>query len=60
MGFLSEIFGRMGRVTRGQANAGVDALEDATFETTVRQTVADMKGELNKVVQCVGGRDEQL
>lgn len=51
MGFLSEIFGRMGRVTRGQANAGVDALEDATFETTVRQTVADMKGELNKVVQ---------
>jgi phage shock protein A len=52
MGFLSEIFGRMGRVARGQANAGVDVLEDATFEATVKQTVADMKAELNKVVQA--------
>jgi len=52
MAFLSEIFGRMGRVARGQANAGVDALEDATFEATVKQTVADMKTELNKVVQA--------
>src|SRR5579863_6110988 len=51
MAFLSDVFGRMGRVARGEANAGVDALEDATFETTVRQTVADMKTELNKVVQ---------
>jgi phage shock protein A len=42
----------MGRVARGQANAGVDALEDATFESTVKQTVADMKTELNKVVQA--------
>jgi phage shock protein A len=42
----------MGRVARGQANAGVDALEDATFEATVRQTVADMKAELNKVVRA--------
>jgi phage shock protein A len=42
----------MGRVARGQANAGVDALEDATFEATVKQTVADMKTELNKVVQA--------
>ena len=51
MGFLSELFGRVGRVARGQANSGVDALEDATFETTVKQTVADMRAELNKVVQ---------
>jgi len=52
MAFLSELFGRMGRVARGQANQGVDALEDATFEATVKQTVADMKSELNKVVQA--------
>ncbi|MEO8595663.1 MAG: PspA/IM30 family protein [Candidatus Solibacter sp.] len=51
MAFLSDIFGRMGRVARGQANSGVDALEDATFEATVRQTVADMKTELNNVVR---------
>jgi phage shock protein A len=52
MAFFSEFFGRVGRVARGQANAGVDALEDATFESTVKQTVADMKTELNKVVQA--------
>src|SRR6476646_4606391 len=52
MAFLSDIFGRMGRVARGQANAGVDALEDSTFEATVRQTVADMKTELNNVVRA--------
>ncbi len=52
MAFLSDIFGRMGRVVRGQANAGVDAIEDATFEATVRQTVADMKNELNNVVRA--------
>src|SRR5215831_14154801 len=52
MAFLSELFGSMGRVARGQANAGVDALEDATYEATVKQTVADMKTELNKVVQA--------
>ncbi len=50
MAFLSDIFGRVGRVARGQANAGVDALEDATFEATVKQTIHDMKTELNKVV----------
>jgi phage shock protein A len=52
MAFLSDIFSRAGRVARGQANAGVGALEDATFEATVNQTVADMKTELNKVVQA--------
>ena len=52
MPFFSDLFGRVGRVARGTANQGVDALEDATFETTVKQTVADMKTELNKVVQA--------
>jgi len=52
MPFFSEFFGRVGRVARGQANAGVDVLEDATFEATVKQTVADMRTELNKVVQA--------
>jgi len=51
MGFFSDIFTRAGRVARGQANQGMSNIEDATFETTVRQTVADMKTELNKVVQ---------
>jgi phage shock protein A len=52
MPFLSDIFGRMGRVARGTANQGVDALEDSHFESTVRQTVADMKAELNKVINA--------
>ena len=52
MAFLSDIFSRMGRVARGEANSGVDALEDATFETTVKQTVADMRAELNKVINA--------
>src|SRR5579885_2663278 len=52
MAFLSDIFARVGRVARGQANAGVDVLEDATFEATVKQTVADMKSELNKAVNA--------
>ena len=51
MGFFSDIFNRAGRVARGQANQGMSAIEDATFETTVRQTVADMKTELNNVVR---------
>lgn len=51
MGFLSDVFNRTGRVARGQVNAGVSALEDANFESTVRQTVADMKTELNNVVR---------
>ena len=52
MPFLSDFFSRLGRVARGQANQGVDALEDATFEATVNQTVADMKNELNNVVRA--------
>jgi len=57
MAFLSDIFGRMGRVARGQANAGVDALEDATFEATVRQTVADMSTSAGTKVRRPGGPD---
>jgi phage shock protein A len=52
MGFLSDIFGRAGRVARGQANQGMSAVEDATFEATVKQTVADMKTELNKAINA--------
>ncbi|MGA3041833.1 MAG: PspA/IM30 family protein [Bryobacteraceae bacterium] len=52
MAFLSDIFNRAGRVARGQANEGMSAVEDATFDATVRQTVADMKNELNKAVQA--------
>jgi phage shock protein A len=52
MGFISDLFGRMGRVARGQANEGMDVIEDATFEATVKQTVADMKTELNNVVRA--------
>ena len=52
MGFLGDIFHRGGRVVRGQANAGMSAIEDATFESTVKQTVADMRTELNKAVQA--------
>jgi len=50
MGFLSDIFSRAGRVARGQANEGMSSIEDAAFDATVRQTVADMKTELNKAV----------
>jgi hypothetical protein len=39
MAFFSDIFNRAGRVARGQANQGMSAIEDATFEATVRQTV---------------------
>jgi phage shock protein A len=52
MGFISDLFGRAGRVARGQANQGMSAVEDATFEATVKQTVLDMRGELNKAVQA--------
>lgn len=51
MGFFSDMFNRTGRVARGQVNKTVGAMEDATFEATVRQTIADMKTELNNVVR---------
>lgn len=46
------MFSRLGRVARGQANQGVGVIEDATFEATVNQTVADMRTELNNVVRA--------
>ena len=52
MGFFADFFSRLGRIARGQANSGVDVIEDATFEATVKQTVTDMRTELNKVVQA--------
>src|SRR5215468_1314312 len=52
MAFLADLFHRGGRVVRGQANAGMSAIEDATFEATVKQTVADMRTELNNAVRA--------
>ncbi len=52
MGFFSNFFGRFGRVARGQVNKGMDTIEDATFEATLKQTVRDMKNELNKVIRA--------
>ncbi len=51
MGFFSNWFSRAGRVARGQANKTMDVLEDATFEDTIKQTVKDMRGELNRVIR---------
>jgi phage shock protein A len=33
-------------------NKGIDVVEDATFEETLKQTVRDMKSELNRVVKA--------
>ncbi|MBS1874509.1 MAG: PspA/IM30 family protein [Acidobacteria bacterium] len=52
MGFFSELFGRGGRVVRGQMNQGMDTVEDATFEATVKQTVRDMRAELAKTINA--------
>jgi phage shock protein A len=52
MGFFSDFFSRGGRVIRGQANKGMDAVEDATFEATVKQTVRDMRAELAKTINA--------
>jgi phage shock protein A len=52
MGFLKDLFGRGGRVVRGQVNQGLDSVEDATFESTVKQTVRDMRDELTKTINA--------
>ena len=52
MGFFSNFFGRAGRVARGQANKGMDAIEDVTFDDTLKQTVRDMKTELQRVTRA--------
>lgn len=51
MGFVSDMFNRAGRVMRGRASQGMSAVEEANFESTVRQTVDDMKTELNNAVR---------
>jgi phage shock protein A len=52
MGFFRDLFSRSSRVARGQVNKGVDQLEDATFESTVKQTVRDMRSELAKTINA--------
>lgn len=52
MGFFSDLFSRGGRVARGQMNKGMDAVEDATFEATVKQTVRDMRTELARTINA--------
>ena len=52
MGFFKGIFGRSSRVVRGQANKAMSSLEDATFESTLKQSVKDMKTELSRVVRA--------
>jgi phage shock protein A len=52
MGFFKDFFGRGGRVARGQMNKGMDTIEDATFEATVKQTVRDMRTELAKTINA--------
>jgi phage shock protein A len=52
MGFFSDIFSRSGRVARGQMNKGMGQIEDATFEATVKQTVADMRTELATTISA--------
>lgn len=52
MGFFSNLFGRSSRVVKGQINKGMDVVEDKTFEATLKQTVRDMKEDLNKAVRA--------
>jgi phage shock protein A len=52
MGFFSELFGRSGRVARGKLNEKMDAVEDAAFESTVKQTVRDMRTDLAKTINA--------
>ena len=52
MGFFSDLFSRGGRVARGQVNKSMDNVEDATFESTVKQTVRDMRTELAKTINA--------
>ena len=52
MSFLTDFFSRGGRVARGQMNKGMDQVEDATFESTVKQTVRDMRAELAKTINA--------
>ena len=46
------IFSRLLRIGKGKVNDGVEALEDANFETTLRQTIRDMEKDLDKLVRA--------
>ncbi len=52
MGFFKDFFGRSSRVVKGQVNKAMDSMENATFESTLRQSVKDMKTELARVVKA--------
>ncbi|MAY74007.1 MAG: hypothetical protein CMJ31_04635 [Phycisphaerae bacterium] len=52
MGFFTNLFSRSSRVAKGQVNKAMTGVEDATFESTVKQSVRDMKTELNKAVRA--------
>lgn len=52
MGFLSSLFGRTSRIARAEAQRGIDALDDASFEASVRKAVRDMRAQLNEVVRA--------
>jgi phage shock protein A len=49
---MSGLFNRLSRVFKGKAHQGMDMLEDATFETTLKQTIRDMETELNQVIKA--------
>ena len=49
MGLFGNLFTRSTRVVKGQMNTAMDSIEDATFESTLQQTVRDLKEELNKI-----------
>ncbi len=46
------MFGRLRRIVKGKANAAVDAAEEATFETTLKQSIRDMKTDCNRVIKA--------
>lgn len=52
MGFIKDFFSRSGRVARGQLNAAMTSVEESTFESTLKQTIKDMKSELGKVIRA--------
>ena len=49
---MSGLFNRLSRIFKGKAHQGVDMLEDATFDTTLMQTIREMEEELNTVIKA--------
>lgn len=48
MGFFS----RLWRIIRGKANDTVEAVEDANFETVVKQNIRDLETELDRLIKA--------